>query len=318
MWKCTGEETQVWKLLNVEVSGGKSWKAGFLSDVSLIRVNFIFCQIKHVSFRVWYPVFAWEQNYTQRFKAWKYCSSGWRWEGKSRGQCVSTVISGSCHIELDWKLNWDFTKSFNTVGEALPWTLSRISILAFLLRVFWGCHWADFGLFGVFFLSICSSDELFKLSADCSQNNRPGICKGSGSRKFMHFVCWNIAIFGKTFFSITSTGAEQLWLGTAKGWNLQKWRSWGPVPRVSPLREPHLDAALSLQKCKGIPLSKCLFMILFRLQNSLRINPTRLLLITGALGRWCLNALQDLDLSYIIYSHLPGKTLTLQEELGSP
>jgi len=57
----------------------------------------------------------------------------------------------------------------------------------------------------------------------------------------------------------------------------------------------------------------CLFMILFRLQNSLRINLTQLLLITGALERWCLNALQDLDLSYIIYSRLPGKTLILQE-----
>lgn len=65
-------------------------------------------------------------------------------------------------------------------------------------------------------LSICSSDELFKLFADCSQNNRPGICKGSGSRKFMHFICWNIAVSGKTFFSVASTGAGQLWLGTAK------------------------------------------------------------------------------------------------------
>jgi len=54
-------------------------------------------------------------------------------------------------------------------------------------------------LFG-FFLRIFSSDDLFKLSADCSQNNRLGIRKGSGSRKFMHFICWNITIFGKTFF----------------------------------------------------------------------------------------------------------------------
>lgn len=53
-------------------------------------------------------------------------------------------------------------------------------------------------------------------------------------------------------------------------------------------------------------------MIVFRLQNCLRTNPTRLLLITGALGQWSLNVLQDLDLSYIIYSHLPGKTLTLE------
>lgn len=173
------------------------------------------------------------------------------------------------------------------------------------------------GCLVVFFLSICSSDELFKLFADCSQNNRPGICKGSGSRKFMHFICWNIAVSGKMFFSVTSTGAGQLWLGTAKGWNLQKRRSWGPVPRVSSLRKPHLDTALSLQKCKEMPQSKCLFMIVFRLQNSLRTNPTRLLLITGALGQWCLNVLQDLDLSYIIYSHLPGKTLILEEVLGS-
>lgn len=106
-----------------------------------------------MSSRVWYPVFAWEQNYTQRFKAWKYCSSGWRWEGKSGDQCVSIVISGSCHIELDWKLNCAFTKSFNTVAEALPWTFSRISTLAFLMRVFCACHWADFELFGVFFPS---------------------------------------------------------------------------------------------------------------------------------------------------------------------
>lgn len=91
----------------------------------------------------------------------------------------------------------------------------------------------------------------------------------------------------------------------------------GPVPKVSPLREPHLDAALSLQKCKETPQSKCLLMIVFRLQNSLRTNPTQLLLITGALGQWCLNALQDLDLSYIICSHLPGKTLILEEVLGS-
>lgn len=158
MWKCNAEETQVSELLNVEGSGGKSWKAGnlplsirFLSDVCLINVNFIFWWIKRMSFRVWYPVFAWEQNYTQRFKAWKYCSSRWRWEGKSGGQCVFTVFSGNCHIELDWKLNCAFTKSFNTVAEALPWTFSRISILAFLLRVFSGCHWADFGLFGGFF-----------------------------------------------------------------------------------------------------------------------------------------------------------------------
>lgn len=86
---------------------------------------------------------------------------------------------------------------------------------------------------------------------------------------------------------------------------------------LPPLREPHLDAALSLQKCKEIPQSKCLFMIIFRLQNSLRTNPTQLLLITGALGQWCLSALQDLDLSYIIYNHLPGKTLILGEVLGS-
>lgn len=173
------------------------------------------------------------------------------------------------------------------------------------------------GCLVLFFLSICSSDELFKLSADCSQNNRLGICKGSGSRKFMHFVCWNAAIFGKVFFRVTSTGAGQLWLGTANGWNLQKRRSWAPVPRVSLHREPHQDPALSLQKRKETPPSKCLFMIVFRLQNSLRTNPTRLLLITGALGQWCLNALQDLDLSYITYSHLPGKTLMLQEVPGS-
>lgn len=40
-------------------------------------------------------------------------------------------------------------------------------------------------------------DELFNLLSDCSQNNRPGLCKGPGSRKFMHFICWNITIFGK-------------------------------------------------------------------------------------------------------------------------
>lgn len=57
-------------------------------------------------------------------------------------------------------------------------------------------------------------------------------------------------------------------------------------------------------------LSKCLFMLFSRLLNSLRINPTLLLLITGALERWCLSALQDFDLSYIIYSHSPGKTFS--------
>lgn len=56
-------------------------------------------------------------------------------------------------------------------------------------------------------------------------------------------------------------------------------------------------------------------MILFRLQNSLRINRTQLLLITGALEQWCLNALPDLDRSYITYSRLPGKTLNLQEAI---
>lgn len=66
------------------------------------------------------------------------------------------------------------------------------SILCLSLSRFW-VVWCFFPL------SICSSDDLFKLFADCSQNNRPGICKGSGSRKFMHFICWNIAISGKTF-----------------------------------------------------------------------------------------------------------------------
>lgn len=66
------------------------------------------------------------------------------------------------------------------------------SILWLSLSRFWVVWW-------FFSLSICSSDDLFKLFADCSQNNRPGICKGSGSRKFMHFICWNIAISGKTF-----------------------------------------------------------------------------------------------------------------------
>lgn len=65
----------------------------------------------------------------------------------------------------------------------------------------------------------------------------------------------------------------------------------------------------------NLPLSKCLFMILFRLQNSLKRNPTPLLLITGALEQWCLNVLQDLDLSCTICSHLPGKALTLQEAM---
>lgn len=173
------------------------------------------------------------------------------------------------------------------------------------------------GCLVVFFsfpLSICSSDELFKLFADCSQNNRPGICKGSGSRKFMHFICWNIAVSGKTFFSVASTGAGQLWLGTTKSWKLQNWRS---CPKGVLSEGKHLDAALSVQKCKETPQSKCLFVIVFRLQSSLRTNPTLLLLTTGALGQWCLNALQDLDLSYIICSHLPGKTLILEEVLGS-
>lgn len=58
----------------------------------------------------------------------------------------------------------------------------------------------------LFPLSICSSDELFKLFADCSQNNRLGICKGSGSRKFMHFICWNIAISGKIFLVSPALG----------------------------------------------------------------------------------------------------------------
>lgn len=40
----------------------------------------------------------------------------------------------------------------------------------------------------------------------------------------------------RLFFSVASTGAGQLWLGTAKSWKLQNWRSWGPVPRVSCLR----------------------------------------------------------------------------------
>lgn len=81
---------------------------------------------------------------------------------------------------------------------------------------------------------------------------------------------------------------------------------WGETPGCS-----------FVQKCKETPQSKCLFVIVFRLQSSLRTNPTLLLLTTGALGQWCLNALQDLDLSYIICSHLPGKTLILEEVLGS-
>lgn len=70
--------------------------------------------------------------------------------------------------------------------------------------------WLSLSSFGVvwcfFSLSIGSSDELFKLFADCSQNNRPGVCKGSGSRQFMHFICWNIAISGKTFLVSLALG----------------------------------------------------------------------------------------------------------------
>jgi serine/threonine protein kinase len=43
------------------------------------------------------------------------------------------------------------------------------------------------------------------------------------------------------------------------------------------------------------------------LESSLRISLTQLLLIIGALGPWYLNVLPDIDLFYIICSHLPGK-----------
>lgn len=91
----------------------------------------------------------------------------------------------------------------------------------------------------------------------------------------------------------------------------------GTCPKGVPSQEATPGHSFVSAEMQGDATVKVSFYDRFRLQNSLRTNPTRLLLITGALGQWCLNVLQDLDLSYIIYSHLPGKTLILEEVLGS-